>query len=88
MAAAQILATASGAANSADQVVAAGTPLTVSLRAYDRDSIVIVELKDEAAAYTPVNSLTNGQPGLSISSPGTYRFRRPASSSSCGVFNG
>lgn len=82
----EILATGSGAANSADQVLSAGT--SVSLKGYDGNSRVVISLKDDAGAYNPVGDLTMSQRGLAVLASGTYRFSRPASSSACGVFSG
>lgn len=88
MAAAQILATASTAASSSDVTVAAGTPLAVSLRGVaDGQARVLIELKDEAAAYTIVGELRSHSPNTQISVPGTYRFTRIAGAT-CGVFSG
>ena len=84
----EILATASTAANSADVVVAAGTPLTVSLKGVaDGQALVVVLLKDDAAAYNVVGAIRSHAPALTISAPGTYRFTRVAGGT-CGVFSG
>lgn len=86
MAAAEVLAIGIGLANSADVVLT--TTTAYALKGHDSGSFVNVSLKDDGGAYRPVGSLTPGAPGTSISAPGTYRFTRPASSSSCGVFSG
>lgn len=84
----EILSTAATAANSADVTVAAGTPLTVGLKGVlDQNAIVIISLKDDAAAYNVQGRLTSDVPSLMISAPGTYRFSRVAGAT-CGVFSG
>jgi len=87
MAAAQILSTASTAADSADITVVAGTPLTVCLKGSVAGAEVIVSLKDDASAYNQVRRLTHLSPATCISAPGTYRFTRVAGAA-CGVFSG
>ena len=83
----QILATASTAADSADVVVAAGTPLAVGLKGVaDGNALVNISLKDDAAAYNIVGSLRSHAPSTLITAPGTYRFSRVAGAS-CGVFS-
>ncbi|MGX9144983.1 hypothetical protein [Mesorhizobium sp. 128a] len=88
MAAAELLATGSTAANSGDVTVAAGTPITVGLKGVaDQNAIVLVSLKDDASAYNQTGGrLTSGEPVLMISAPGTYRFSRVAGGV-CGVFS-
>lgn len=87
MAAAEIIATASTAANSSDVVVAAGTPLAVGLKGQAVGALVRIYLKDDAAAYNLAGELTSQNPNTLISAPGTYRFTRVAGVS-CGVFSG
>lgn len=87
MAAAQILATASTAASSSDVTVAAGTPLAVSLRGVtDGQARVLIELKDESAAYAVVGELRSHAPNTRLDVPGTYRFTRIVGGT-CGVFS-
>jgi hypothetical protein len=87
MAAAEILATANTAANSADVTVAAGTPITVGLKGVvDANALVLIYLKDDASAYNYVGRLTADVPSLMISAPGTYRFSRVVGAT-CGVFS-
>lgn len=82
----QILATGSTAASSADVVVT--DDLAVALKGeVGMESFVYVELKDDAAAYQQVGSLTSHAPATVISAPGTYRFTRRAGAT-CGVFSG
>lgn len=87
----EIMAVGTTAATSADVVVAAGTPLTVSLKdaagpAIDQNAKVELQLKDDAGQYFTVDSLTPATPGLVIAGAGTYRFSRSAGVS-CGVFS-
>jgi hypothetical protein len=88
MAATQILATANTAADSADVTVAAGTPITVSLKGQvDQAAIVLISLKDDGGVYNQTGGrLTSDVPSLMISAPGTYRFSRVAGAT-CGVFS-
>lgn len=88
MAATNILSTAATAADSADVVVAAGTPLTVCLKGWETGALVYVYLKDDGAAYNLVGNgkLTAYNPALCITAPGTYRFSRVAGAA-CGVFS-
>lgn len=82
----QLLATGSTAADSADLVVAAGTPVTVCLKGLTTGSAKVeVKLKDDAGAFTIVGSLTLNSPAVCITAPGTYRFSRIAGAA-CGVF--
>lgn len=84
--ASQILADGTGPANSADIVVAAGTILTVALKNATRDARIIVQVKDDAGAYQPIDELnpSRNNPAV-LSAPGTYRFSRAAGT--CGVFS-
>ena len=86
MAAAELIATGTTAANSADVTVVAGTPITVALKAAADGAEVAVKLKDDGAAYNIVGRITSAQPSLMILAPGTYRFSRIAGAS-CGVFS-
>ncbi|MGP4691604.1 hypothetical protein [Agrobacterium cavarae] len=82
-----ILATANTAANSADVVVTASTPLTVCLKGVDGlKAAISIKLKDDAGNYTEVGSLAPATPALCITAPGTYRFSREAGNK-CGVFS-
>lgn len=82
----QILATGSTAADSADVVVAAGTPVTVCLKGSDKYlAEVLIKLKDDAGGYTNVGSLSPMSPAVCITAPGTYRFSRMVGTT-CGVF--
>ena len=86
MAAAQLLATGSTALNSSDITVAAGAPLTVSLRDADATARVAILLKDEGGAYRKVGYLTASKPSANLSAVGVYRLSRPAGSY-CGAFS-
>ena len=83
----QILATAVGALDSADQVIVAGT--TVALKGALNEARVIISLKDDNNAYQPIGELTAGVPAKVITGAGTYRFSRVAggTGSACGVFS-
>ena len=82
-----ILTTGNTAADSADVVVAAGTPLTVVLKGADKyKAQVLIKLKDDVGTYTQVGSLSGADPAKCIVAPGTYRFSRVAGAS-CGVFS-
>jgi hypothetical protein len=92
MAAAEILAINTTAANSTDQTVAAGDQLTVCLKdaagpAVGSGARVDILLKDDSGQYFAVGSLTGGKPAVVITGAGVYRFTRFAGVS-CGVFSG
>jgi hypothetical protein len=92
MAITNILTTGTTEANSADVVVAAGTPITVCLKDAAGPSVsgavVYILLKDDAGQYFKVGELsgTGEQAARVITAPGTYRFSRP-DGISCGVFS-
>lgn len=85
----QLIAIGTGAANSADIVVAAGSPLTVGLKdaAAPRVDAAAVDvlLKDDGGAYWRIDTLTPSRAAIVISGPGTYRLTRR--SGSCGAFS-
>lgn len=88
----QILAIGTTALDSADQVVSAGTPLTVCLKDAAGPSVgdlasVEIQLKDDAGQYFKIDELNALKPAVMIVAPGTYRFSRRAGVS-CGVFSG
>ncbi|MET4206863.1 hypothetical protein [Bradyrhizobium sp. LA2.1] len=88
----EILAIGTTAQNSADQVVVAGTPLTVCLKDAAGPDVggyacVDIFLKADTGEYFLIDSLTTAKPALMIVAPGTYRFSRRAGTS-CGVFSG
>lgn len=88
----QILAVGTTALDSSDVVVAAGTPLTVSLKdaagpKLASGVLVHISLKDDAGQYFRVDQLSFAKPALMIVAAGTYRFSRIAGAS-CGVFSG
>jgi hypothetical protein len=92
MAAAELLAINTTAANSGDTTIASGDQLTVCLK--DAAGPVIgtaarvdVQLKDDSAQYFTVATLSGAKPALVITGAGTYRFSRVAGTS-CGVFSG
>ena len=79
----EILATGTGAANSADIVITEAT--TVALKGADASSHVSIKLKDDAAGYNVVGELSIEEGAKVIAAPGTYRFSRTAGT--CGVFS-
>ena len=86
-----ILSVGTTAANSADVVVEAGTPLTVALKTAAGPNIatsaqVDILLKDDAGQYFRVDSLTGAKRAVVINGAGTYRFSRKAGEA-CGVFS-
>lgn len=85
--ASEILSAATGVTPSSDVVVI--SPLTVGLKGtVDGAAEVVIELKDDAAAYHPVDQLrSSSRDTLLIQAPGTYRFRRTAASTICGVYS-
>jgi hypothetical protein len=88
----EILATASTAANSADVAVATGNSITVCLKGVVDPTatpgpLVTILLKDDAAAYNAIDTLTGQRTALVLVGPGTYRFTRRAGVT-CGVFSG
>lgn len=89
----EILAVGTLAANSTDQVVSAGTPLTVCLKDAAGPSVgasaqVDILLKDDAGQYFQVDSLNAKRPAVMLVAAGTYRFSRVESAHACGVFGG
>jgi hypothetical protein len=81
----QLLAVGSTAASSSDLVVT--DDVTVSIKGFTGpEAFVAIELKDDAAAYVAVGTLTTSHPATVISAPGTYRFTRRAGAT-CGVFS-
>jgi hypothetical protein len=88
----EILAVGTTAANSSDVVVAAGSELTVSLKAAAGPRVlpgafVHILLKDDAGQYFRIGHLNGAKPALVLAAAGTYRFSRLAGAS-CGVFSG
>jgi hypothetical protein len=89
--ASQILAAGSGAANSSEVTVTAGTPVTVFLKdavgieGVPAGADVRVKVKDDAGAFFQIGKLTAEQPATVLIGPGVYIFSRTADSSACGV---
>ncbi len=83
----QILATGSGAANSADLVVAAGDSLGVCLKGAAAGAAVNVSVKDDAGAYVWVATLTDQNPAAVLAGGFTYRLSRTGTVA-CGAFSG
>lgn len=89
MAASELLATGSSVnANSTDLDVAAGSPVTVSLKGMVTGEYAEVHtaLKNDAGGYQVLAEfpLSSARPVLTISGPGTYRFTRKVGT--CGVY--
>ncbi|WP_136617057.1 MULTISPECIES: hypothetical protein [Mesorhizobium] len=86
----QLLAVGTTAASSGDLVVAAGTPVTVALKntaaPVDSGARVLIQLKDDAGAYSSIGELNAYNLATVIAGPGTYRFTRSAGVA-CGVFS-
>lgn len=81
----QILATGTTALDSSDVVIA--SPTTIGLKGtLDAASKVVISLKDDAAAYNPVEELSQRNSAVLITAPGTYRFTRVAGGN-CGVYS-
>lgn len=84
MAATQILATNTTAADSSDITLTADT--IVGLKGAAIGSEVIVKLKDDGGAYNVIGKLTSEEPAKVLAA-GIYRFTR-VSGASCGVYQG
>lgn len=88
----QILAVGKTDLASADQVVVAGSSLTVCLKddagpAIPEGAVVEVRLKADNGEYFQVDTLTTSRCALIIDGAGTYQFFRRAGVA-CGVFSG
>lgn len=90
----ELIAVGEGATNSADIVVAAGSPVTVGIKDAagpdpQSNSQVDILLKDDAGQYFKVGDLRSGVQVRStvLIGPGTYRLSRTADSASCGAFS-
>lgn len=84
---ASLLATGTSLASSADFVLSGET---TSLFLVSTDNLpsacaVTVSVKGANGKYYPIGALTNAQPFLVLSSPGTFNVTRPANSPNCGV---
>lgn len=82
MAATQILATNTTAADSSD--ITLTTDTVVGLKGAAIGSEVIVKLKDDGGAYNVIGKLTSEEPAKLLAA-GIYRFSRVAGAS-CGVY--
>lgn len=90
----ELIAVGTGAANSADVVVTAGAPVTVSLKDGTGPDLpsgcqVDILLKDDDATYFKIGDLRSGVQVQSavLIGPGTYRLSRTADSAACGAFS-
>ena len=84
MAATQILATNTTAADSSD--ITLTTDTIVGLKGAAIGSEVIVKLMDDGGAYNVIGKLTSEEPAKVLAA-GIYRFTR-VSGASCGVYQG
>lgn len=91
--ASELIAVGTGAANSSDITVAAGTPVTVFLKMAtdvpaDSAARAGIEIKTAAGTYHEIGALTGQYSAQVIDGPGTYRVTRAAGSVSFGVEQG
>lgn len=89
----EILATGTAAGDSTDVVVAAGTPVTVFLKAatsipVPSDALAEVKVKSVGLTYHTIGVLTGKQPALVIDGPGTYQVSRIAGTAAFGIDKG
>jgi hypothetical protein len=85
----ELIAAGTSAQTSADIVVTTTTVL-VSLKNWNPLAEVVIDVKDDAAAYQAFSSLDGvGKTSLALTSPGTYRARRVDRGvpGTCGVFS-
>lgn len=89
---AEILAPTTAAANSLDQVIAAGTSLTMLLKPAtgaaplsQLSASVTISSKTSGGDYLPVASLTPGNPSVVLTAVGTFRVSKAASTVAYGV---
>jgi hypothetical protein len=85
----QLLAVGTTAADSADQVLTAGTMLCLKDAAGTSvlaGAFVDISVKDDVGQYFRIGALTGARPAMVINGSGTYRFSRRAGAS-CGVFS-
>jgi len=84
---AEILATGTTAANSADFTLSGETSsLLLKWAAAPLDnSAVDVMVKDAGGLYNRIGQLTTITPMVALIAPGTFRVSRPANSPACGV---
>lgn len=88
----EILAVATGVANSTDVVVEVGDQLTVALKGADDanprpNGRVDIQIKDDDGQYWVVDTLALGRPAIVIVAAGTYRFARTLGGQAVGVFS-
>lgn len=89
----QLIAVGTAAADSADIVVAAGTPATVFIKGAadgppDSGAVYAIKAKTAAATYHQIGQLDSKTPALAIDAPGTYRVSRVANGASSGLEQG
>lgn len=87
----EVLAIGTGAANSSDIVVAAGTPKKVMLKdaqgveAVAPGTDVRIKEKDASGAYYQIGKLDEQNRSVGLPFPGTYRLSRVAGSAAVGA---
>jgi hypothetical protein len=86
----ELLATGTAAADSADVVVTAGTPVTIYLKkgsdgAVSASARATVKIKSSGGTYHEIGALTGQYQALVIDGPGTYRISRETASEAFGV---
>jgi hypothetical protein len=90
----ELIAPQTTAANSGDQVVAAGTSLSVGLKIaltgpIPWDEVVKITRKDDNAKYADSGFwLGATQPSVEITGEGTYRVEKPVTRNAIGVYIG
>jgi hypothetical protein len=87
---AELIASGTTEADSADVTVAAGTPVTFCLKVASgamvpRGSQALIQFKESGGNYITAATLDRYTPGLEVSAPGTYRVRRQAHTTAFGV---
>lgn len=85
---ANIIPSGAGAAQSADIVVAAGTPVTIHGYPASGSWTAQIQIKNADGTYTTIRGITNDNPAEVIYGPGTYRVSRPAGGSAVAIDNG
>ena len=85
MAASEILAVGSAAANSSDIAVTDGGAVTVGIKGNGNSAVELtISIKDDVGALHPVGNLTSGLPQC-LQAPGTYVLSR-ADGVTCGAY--
>lgn len=87
---AELIATGTAEANSADFTLAAGDQVTLFLKdaggpRAPQDAIAKVQIKSAGAEYFDVGQIDSNTPAKVLAAPGTYRVKRMANSAAFGV---